>query len=193
MALFCCWDVQDSSFSGFDGHASVAINHRRALSRDQTVTSNTQSEIWPQSFFPMVEAFTYTLANLAVTSVSDVVDSLLPTPMPHDEYLFEGAFRDARGFGFKRTVNPWTLHAELLQCKNRSTRPILTLKARGCSYRHIVAIGASARFTSSTEARKTDESLSKALAIATPLRYASASLRAASRSLPPKAGLSIAA
>ncbi|OOK66246.1 hypothetical protein BZL29_7674 [Mycobacterium kansasii] len=58
---------------------------RRALSRDQPVTSTTWSRICPLLFF---EAFTYALANLVVISARDVIDN--PHSMPDDGHRFAG-------------------------------------------------------------------------------------------------------
>ncbi|MGL5826435.1 MAG: hypothetical protein ACRCYU_16730 [Nocardioides sp.] len=59
------------------GRAAAAASRRRALSRDQPVTSTTWSRIWPLSFF---EAFAYALAYSVVTSARDVIDNSLLIP-----------------------------------------------------------------------------------------------------------------
>jgi hypothetical protein len=64
---------------------AAAVSLRRALSRDQPVTSTTWSRISPLFFF---EAFPYALANLVVISARDVIDS--PLSMPHDGHRFAG-------------------------------------------------------------------------------------------------------
>jgi hypothetical protein len=67
------------------GRFAAAVSLRRALSRDQPVTSTTWSRICPLSFF---EVFTYALAYLVVISARDVIDN--PLSMPHDGHQFAG-------------------------------------------------------------------------------------------------------
>ena len=67
------------------GGLAAAVNRRRALSRDQPVTSTTSSRIRPLSFFA---AFTYALAYLAVISARDGIDN--PLPMPHHAHRYAG-------------------------------------------------------------------------------------------------------
>ena len=67
------------------GRFEAATRRRRALSRDQPVTSTTASRTRPLSFF---EALAYALAYFVVTSARDVIDN--PLLMPHHAHRFAG-------------------------------------------------------------------------------------------------------
>ena len=65
------------------GRFAAAVSRRRALSRDHRVTPTTSPRIRPLSF---LEAFTYTVAYLVVTSARDIIENSFPMPDNADRY-----------------------------------------------------------------------------------------------------------
>ena len=70
---------------------AAAVSRRRALSRDQPVTSTTASRIRPLSCFA---ALAYAFAYFVVTSARDRIDN--PLPMPQTVTATRAFLREAR-------------------------------------------------------------------------------------------------